>query len=78
MEQLKTLYLFVDESGNFDFSPKGTKFFVLSCLSTFYPVAEREKLLLLRYELLRDGFNQEYFHATEDRQEVRSKVFDIL
>jgi hypothetical protein len=83
MEQLrendqKTLYLFVDESGNFDFSPKGTKFFVLSCLSTFYPVVKRERFISLRYQLLNAGVNQEYFHATEDRQLVRDKIFLLL
>lgn len=44
-ENNKTLFIFVDESGNFDFSPKGTKFFVLSCLSTFKPAEERENFL---------------------------------
>ena len=74
----KTLFLFLDESGNFDFSPKGTKYFVLSCLSTFRPVGERKSLLKLRYELLSNGLDQEFFHATEDKQIVRDKVFDII
>ncbi|MBU2545141.1 DUF3800 domain-containing protein [Patescibacteria group bacterium] len=74
----KTLYLFIDESGNFDFSCKGTKYFVLSCLSTFQPIKEREKLLNLRYQLLDGGIDQEFFHATEDRQAVRNEVFSIL
>ncbi|NQU77392.1 DUF3800 domain-containing protein, partial [Candidatus Falkowbacteria bacterium] len=74
----KILYLFVDESGNLDFSPKGTKYFTLSCLCTFSPVREREKLLGLRYHLLGEGADQEFFHATEDRQIVRNQVFDII
>lgn len=74
----KTLFLFIDESGNFDFSPTGTKYFVLTCMSTFKPVEEREKLLKLRYELLTDSINQEFFHATEDKQIVRDKVFEII
>ena len=44
----RTLYLFVDESGNFDFSSKGTKYFVLSSLCTFLPVPERERIIDLR------------------------------
>lgn len=39
----KTLYLFIDESGNFDFSPKGTKYFVLTALATFDPLMKREE-----------------------------------
>lgn len=74
----KTLFLFIDESGNFDFSPKGTKYFVLSCLSTFFPVDEREKLIKLRYDLLSGGIDQEYFHATEDSQSTRDQVFDLI
>ncbi|MBU2036642.1 DUF3800 domain-containing protein [Patescibacteria group bacterium] len=74
----KTLYLFVDESGNFDFSPNGTKYFVLSCLCTFLPVREREKIIDLRYRALKNGIDQEFFHATEDSQDIRNKVFDII
>lgn len=74
----KTLFLFIDESGNFDFSHKGTKYFVLSCLSTFYPIDEREKLIKLRYDLLSSGINQEYFHATEDAQSTRDQVFKLI
>lgn len=74
----KTLYLFVDESGNFDFSPNGTKYFVLSCLCTFSPVQERGKIIGLRYSVLKEGVNQEFFHATEDTQNIRDRVFDII
>ena len=74
----KTLYLFIDESGNFDFSPKGTKYFVLTALATFDPLHKREELIRLRYKLLTKGINQEYFHATEDMQKVRDQVFEIL
>ncbi len=72
------LYLFIDESGNFDFSTRGTKYFVLSCLATFEPVTQRDEFLSLRYKLLDRGMNQEYFHATEDAQAVRDGMFAIL
>lgn len=35
-------------------------------------------MIRLRYELLTSGIDQEYFHATEDIQKVRDKVFEIL
>jgi len=72
------LYLFIDESGNFDFSPKGTKFFVLTGLLTSDPIISRGELVRLRYKLLEEGFDQEYFHASEDKQEVRDQVYKIL
>ena len=34
---MKTLYVFIDESGNFDFSPSGTKYFILTTLTTIVP-----------------------------------------
>ncbi len=74
----KTLFLFIDESGNFDFSPKGTKYFILSGFVTFDPIVHREDLVRLRYGLLAGGVDQEYFHASEDKQDVRDKVYSIL
>jgi len=32
-----TLYIFIDENGNFDFSPGETKYFTLSCLTEKRP-----------------------------------------
>lgn len=74
----KTLYLFIDESGNFDFSPKGTKYFTLTGFVTFDPILKREDLVSLRYRLLAEGIDQEFFHATEDKQSVRDDVFSLL
>jgi hypothetical protein len=74
----RTLYIFIDESGNFDFSPKGTKYFTLTAFATFDPVISRERLLRLKYNLLAQGTDQEMFHATEDRQVVRDEVYKIL
>jgi len=73
-----TLYLFIDESGNFDFSPEGTKYFVLTGFITFDPITNRDNLVRLRYDLLAEGVDQEYFHASEDKQTVRDHVYTIL
>jgi len=81
---MKTLYIFIDESGNFDFSPTGTRQFVLTALTTLAPFDVSSPLLQLRYELLpnyacgpsyaEDG----HFHAAEDKQAVRDQVFQRL
>lgn len=78
MKKGKTIYLFIDESGNFDFSNKGTKYFVLTSLVTSKPSLKRYQFLNLKYKLLKLGTNLEFFHATEDKQFVRDKVFSIL
>jgi hypothetical protein len=81
---MNTLYLFIDESGNFDFSPNGTKFFVLTVLSATEPFEIGSPLLKLRYDLLPNyacGPRMEehgYFHASEDIQDVRNHVFSII
>lgn len=73
-----TLYIFIDESGNFDFSPNGTKYFVLTAISTVKPLEKRVKLNALRYDLLNKAIDQEYFHATEDAQITRDQVFNLI
>jgi len=51
------LYIFIDESGNFDFTKKGTKYFILTGFATFNPVINREKLLELKYDLCARGYD---------------------
>jgi len=75
---MKTLYLFMDEGGNFDFSSGGTAYFMLTCLIEERPFPSYDKLRTLRYDLLEEDINIEYFHATEDKQDVRNKVFSIV
>jgi hypothetical protein len=72
------LYLCVDESGNFDFSPRGTKFFVMSCVVVSRPFPAQHKLLDVRYDQLESGLDLQHFHASEDRQIVRDKVFGAI
>lgn len=76
--QQKTLFLFIDEAGNFDFSPKGTRLFTLTCLAATDISPWVLSLHLLKHELIADGLGIERFHATEDYQWVRNRVFSIL
>lgn len=81
---MKTLHLFIDESGNFDFSPSGTRFFALTVMSTIRPFDVSAPLLRLRYELLPNyacgpkAAEHGYFHAAEDIQAVRDQVIAAL
>lgn len=72
------LYIFLDESGNLDFSAKGTKYWSLTALCTTDPTRNREALSKLGYALALEGNGVECFHATEDRQVVRDKVFEAI
>jgi hypothetical protein len=75
----KTKYLFIDESGNFDFSKKGTRYFILTAILAEDTYGLQHDLLELKLKLA-DQFEHylEYFHATEDKQFVRDKVFKII
>lgn len=74
----KHLYVFLDEAGNFDFSPGGTKYFVLSAISKVRPFRAYQELTELKYNLVESGKDIEYFHASEDAQSVRNEVFAII
>jgi hypothetical protein len=72
------LFLFVDESGDFDFSATGSRYFIFGVLSTADTTGLDSALAGLRYRLLGDGQELECFHATEDRQHVRDQVFSAV
>ena len=75
----KSLYIFLDEGGNFDFSPSGTKYFTITSISTTRPFNWCAPLSELKYDLIQhNDLDLEYFHAAEDRQRVRDRVFAIV
>lgn len=74
---MSTLFIFIDESGNFDFSPKGTKYFSLTSISTLDPLG-KEELEKIKYDFIKNEINIEFFHASKDKQHVRDKVFDFI
>ncbi len=52
---MENLFIFIDESGNFDFSNKGTKHLVLASYSTCRPEQNTIDFNKLKYELLSNG-----------------------
>ena len=72
------LYVFVDESGNDDFSPTGTQFWVLTSVVTEDITQGVLELYNLKHRLIDLGTDIEYFHASEDRQVVRDEVFGVI
>lgn len=74
---MRTLFIFIDESGNFDFSPTGTKYFSISAISTLDPLG-KEELEKIKYDLIKKGIDIEYFHASEDEQFVRNRVYNFI
>ncbi|MBU6428944.1 MAG: DUF3800 domain-containing protein [Cyanobacteria bacterium REEB65] len=74
-------YLFTDEAGNFDFSggPGASRYFLLTTM-TLADCQVGSKLLSLKRELVLHGVPdvREHFHATEDKQHVRNRVFGVI
>ena len=74
----QVLYLSLDEAGDFNFSPTGTKHFVLTCVTCQRPFRAHAALREIRYDFLEKGLDLEYFHASEDKQSVRDAVFEAI
>ncbi|MEW6376239.1 MAG: DUF3800 domain-containing protein [Thermodesulfobacteriota bacterium] len=72
------LYVFLDEAGDFNFSVSGTRFFTLTTITKSRPFPWDAPLISLKYDLIEVGLDIEYFHAAEDRQAVRDRVFSII
>jgi hypothetical protein len=74
-----SLYVFIDESGNFDFSPRGTCYFVMSAFITETPLECARELAQLTYEFLARGLTSQVpFHASENSNGTRHRVVASL
>lgn len=81
------LYIFVDESGDMDFSQKGSNYYMFSFLVKKRPFKLQETIASYRYALLERNLklkenekrlNIEKFHACEDNSFVRGHIFDLI
>ena len=72
------LYIFLDEAGDFDFSASGSKYFIMASVTRERPFGDYTEFIDLKYGLVEQRTDLEYFHASEDRQNVRNQVFDII
>ena len=74
----RDLFVYLDESGNFDFAPSGTGWYYITALSTFDPAFGLATWHDTKMAAVRAGIDLEELHATEDRQWVRDLVFALL
>lgn len=85
---MSTLHVHVDESGDLDFSRKGSRFLVFAAMWTYNPLPLAWNLQNLRFLLLKSSSLQEYaqyrfeklerFHCCDDNYEVRKVVIDAM
>jgi hypothetical protein len=74
----RCVYIFLDESGNFDFSAKGTRYFVLTSVSMKRPFPAVMSMDDYKHDRLEYGLDLEYFHCYHDGKTVRNRVFDLI
>lgn len=84
------LYVYIDEGGDFNFSPSGTKVYTITAVITHNPWEFLDETSHLRHTILarerHPQLGQAYlenslchrFHASEDQQVVRDDFFDII
>lgn len=71
-------FAFLDEAGEYTFHSKSGAYLVYTGVITANPCLFSQEFAALRYELLAQGNSIERFHACEDKQFVRDRVFGIL
>ena len=72
------VYAFLDESGNLDFSRKGTRYFVMTSVSMKRPFRINDAVDNYIYECIENGIDIEYFHCYSDSKRVRRVVYDLI
>jgi hypothetical protein len=72
------LFAFLDESGEYQFGPNQGRYLVYAAVVTATPTLFSNELAQLKYELHAQGTCLERFHACEDQQVVRNRVFGIM
>jgi Protein of unknown function (DUF3800) len=82
---MATLHIHLDESGNFAFSPKGTRFFIFTAVWTYNPAPLAAQLASLRFQLIKDGHLRPSalddlagFHACQDPRPRRETFVNAV
>lgn len=71
-------HIFLDESGNLDFNPSGSRYFVMTSISLVRPFPWAAALDDLKYDCIEYGRDLEGFHCAHDHWHIRRRVFDIV
>ena len=77
---MPALHVHLDESGDFNFSPTGSRYYIFACAWTYEPAAMANELAALRFSLVKQGHGERLsgFHACEDPQPRRERVLEVL
>jgi hypothetical protein len=78
--KLPTLHIHVDESGEFNFSASGSRYYIFTAAWTYEPIPLSAELTNLRYSIVKAGHgaNLSAFHACDDPNPRRELVIQAL
>lgn len=74
----KTLFVFMDESGDMQFKPKGTQHFLVTAVCTPKPAESAAQMQQLKYELMAARSEDLEFHATNNSAGTRKRVIETI
>lgn len=75
---MSCIHIHLDESGDLNFKPHGTKYYIFAAAWTYDPEPLAQDLTRLRFACTKDGHDLESFHATMDKQVNRDAVVSVL
>ena len=71
-------YLYLDESGDFNFKSHGSRYFIMTSISISRPSNLIKSIEEYKYSCIEDGINVDYFHCYEDSEAVRNYMFNLI
>ncbi len=74
----KTLFVFMDESGDMQFKPTGTRHFLVTAVCTTDPSASASAMQELKYDLMAARSEDLEFHATNNSEGTRKRVIETI
>lgn len=81
----QVLFCYLDEAGDFDFSPKGSAYYLYTALVTDSPLALNNDMMHAKYRLILENLplskshqGNDYFHASEDAPLTRELAFEAI
>ncbi len=84
-EDKHILYCYLDEAGDFNFSPSGSPYYIYTALVTDKPIGLSNDLLHAKYLLALNNLpfskshgSNDFFHATEDSPLTRNLAFNAI
>lgn len=72
------VYIFLDEGGNFDFSPTGSNYYTFTSVVMARPFSFYSDFDNYKYNVIEYGKDIDSFHCAEDNAHVRGRVFDLI